>query len=311
MNDKITIGILDYSPLSRASGRLSPTTIKEIRAIKTAIESEGHRAVIYKVPECQMFFHGRKFQILERNKPIKMCDVLIPRPSITDKVELELTLVKQFEMLGVPVLNKSLPTHRAKNKLRTIQILTQLGIPSPRTVVVRRLTFLNQAIELLGGYPVIVKSPFGSYGNGVIILESQQSLYSALDVLWASMRMLLIQQFIKEGNATDYRVFVVGKRVVAAMERTAKNGEFRSNLHLGGEAKITDVTPEEKRIAIKATQALGLDMAGVDIMRSKEGPVIIEVNANPGFTGLSEITGIDVAKEVVLHAISLAKKNRK
>ncbi len=312
MKKKLQIGILDYSDLSRMSGGLSPTTIKEMQALREEIKKAGHVPVVYKVPKCQMYFHGRKAEILYNNKKIKGCDVLIPRVAVTTKIDLEVSLVKQFQMMDIPVVNDYLSISRAKNKLRTLQILCNKNLPVPRTIVVRKFEFIDEAIKKVGGYPVILKAPFGSYGAGVVIVESRRSLYSALDVIWLSMQtnIILIQEYVAEAYGSDYRIFVVGDKVVAAMKRTAKTGDFRSNLHLGGEASKVDLTDEEKRIAIKSTQAMGLQMAGVDILRSNHGPVIMEVNGNPGFFGLANITGVNVAKHVVDFAIEYAQKAR-
>lgn len=312
MKKKLQIGILDYSDLSRMSGGLSPTTIKEMQALREEIKKAGHVPVVYKVPKCQMYFHGRKAEILYNNKKIKGCDVLIPRVAVTNRVDLEVSLVKQFQMMNIPVINDYLSISRAKNKLRTLQILCNKNLPVPRTIVVRKFEFIDEAIKQVGGYPVILKAPFGSYGAGVVIVESRRSLYSALDVIWLSMKtnIILIQEYVAEAYGSDYRIFVVGDKVVAAMKRTAKTGDFRSNLHLGGEANKVTLTKEEKRIAIKSTQAMGLQMAGVDILRSNHGPVIMEVNGNPGFFGLANITGINVAKHVIDFAIEYAQKAR-
>ena len=195
MKKKLQIGILDYSDLSRASGRLSPTTIKEIKALREEIKEMGHKPIIYKVPKCQMYFHGRKSEILYNNKKIKGCDVLIPRVAVTSKLDLEVSLVKQFQLMDIPVINKYLPILRAKNKLRSMQILTRRSLPVPKTIVVRKFKYIDDAIEMVGGYPVILKSPYGSYGAGVVIVESRRSLYSALDVIWLSMKtnIILIQ----------------------------------------------------------------------------------------------------------------------
>ncbi len=312
MQDQLQIGILDYSDLSRASGGLSGTTIKEMHALREEIKKAGHVPIAYKVPKCKMFFHGKKAEILYNNKKIKGCDVMIPRVAVTNKIDLEVSLVKQFQMMGMPLINDYLSISRAKNKLRTLQILCQKKLPVPKTIVVRKFEFIDEAIKKVGGYPVILKSPFGSYGAGVVIVESRRSLYSALDVIWMSMKtnIILIQEYVAEAVGCDYRAFVVGDKVVAAMKRTAKSGEFRSNLHLGGEASQVKLINEEQRIAVRSTQAMGLQMAGVDILRSDHGPVIMEVNANPGFYGLANITGVNVAKHVVDFAIEYAKKAR-
>lgn len=307
---KLKIGILDFTKINAYSSDPSPTTLMEIRLLKEAIKRRGHKPVLYKVGKCQLYFNSRKSEILYNNKKIHGCDVLIPRFSPSFSVDLEVSVVKQFQMMNIPVVNSFLPIVRAKNKLRTLQILTKRQIAVPRTIVVRRLKFIDEAIEQVGGYPVILKTPYGSYGAGVVLVESRRSLYSALDVIWrvGDTNIILIQEYVAEADGSDYRAFVLGDKVVAAMKRTAKAGEFRSNLHLGGAAQKAKLTDEEKKLAIKATEVLGLRMSGVDIMRSKHGPVIIEVNANPGFVGLAKISGIDVAGAVVDYAIKIISK---
>lgn len=309
---QLQIGLLDFSGISRLARRGSPAA-KEIQVLRKAIKAAGHVPLTYKVPKCQMYFHEKESEILYNNKQIKGCDVLIPRVSITSNLTLEVSIVKQFQLMGIPVVNGYLPVQRAKNKLRTLQILTRRNLPVPRTIVVRQIQYIDEAIERIGGYPVILKSPYGSFGAGVVIVESRRSLYSALDVFWMSMRsnILLIQEYVAEADGSDYRAYVIGDKVVASMKRQAQKGEFRSNLQLGGEASVVELTTEEKKLAIRATQALNLQIGGVDILRSKRGPVIMEVNANPGFLGISDITGIDVAGEIVKFAANFSKKHTK
>lgn len=311
MSKPVQIGILDFSTLSRLrSSTSSSSTPREIKLLKEAIIEMGHVAKIYKVEKCQLYFDNRRPQILYKNKEIKGCDVLIPRVSIGNNIDAEISIVKQFKMMGIPVLNDYMPTARAKNKLRTLQILTHRGIPVPRTLVVRKLEFLDEGIQNVGGYPVIIKSLFGTFGVGVAIAESRRSLYSSLDLVWASTSsgILLIQEYVAEAKGTDFRAYVIGDRVAASMERTAQKGDFRSNLHMGGEGKAVKLTAEEQTLAVRATQALGLDLAGVDLLRTKKGPVVMEVNANPGFEGLMKSTGVNIPREMIKYALVLHKK---
>jgi len=310
----IQIGILDFSYISqlRSARTASISTPREIKLLKNAVEDMGHIAKIYRVEKCQLYFDNRKPLILYKNKPIKGCDVLIPRVSVSGDIDLEISIVKQFQMMGIPVVNDYLPTARAKNKLRTLQILTHRGIPVPRTLIVRKLEFLDEGIEKVGGYPVIIKSAFGSYGVGVAIAESRRSLYSSLDMVWKSTAssIILIQEYVAEAEGSDFRAYVIGDKVVASMQRKAIKGDFRSNLHYGGEALKVKLSAEEQNLAVRATQALGLDVGGVDLLRSKDGPVVMEVNANPGFEGLMKVTGVDIPKEMVKYAVTLCKKHK-
>ena len=308
---KLKVGILDFTGLTSKAKTASSTSIKEVQALREEIKKAGCEPRTYKVEKCQLYFHGRKSEILYNNKKIKGCDVLIPRVSVVSaNVDLEISIVKQFQMMDIPVLNEYLPIARAKNKLRTMQILTNKNIPVPTTIVVRKLDYIDDAIKAIGGYPAILKTPFGSYGTGVVIVESRRALYSALDIIWkAGTNIILIQQYVAEADGSDFRAFVVGDRVVAAMQRIAKTGDFRSNLHLGGEARKAELTHEEERLAVRATEALGLHIAGVDLLRSKDGPLVMEVNSNPGFTGLSQISKVNVASEIVDYAIGYAKRH--
>ena len=317
---KLRIGVLDFSgvtPSSLIGGAPSGNGIKKVRdqikVLKRAIKDEGHTPVIYKVEDSQLFFDKKSAEILYKNHKIKGCDVLLPRIDFSLNIDLELSIIKQFQMMGIPVVNKYMPIARAKNKLRTMQILTNSRIPVPRTVVVRRFEYLDEAIKSVGGYPVILKVAYGTYGIGVVLLESRRSLYSTLDILWkhSGSNLVLIQEYVAEAQGTDIRAFVVGNKVVAAMKRVAKAGDFRSNLDLGGEAQRAKLNEHEEKMAVRATKALNLDISGVDIIRTKRGPVIMEINSNPGIAGITTTTGVDVASEVIRYAIKVANKKLK
>jgi len=305
----LRIGILSFAGVAQ-NANASPRS-GSLFLLREAIKKYGHIPVIYKVEKCQMYYQGRQSEILYNNKKIKKCDVLIPRVSISGNIDLEISIVKQFQMMNIPVVNEYLPISRAKNKLRTLQILSKHNVPVPKTLVVRKIEYIDDAVKLVGGYPVILKTPFGSWGSGVVLVESRRSLYSALDILWKSMEsnILLIQEYIAEAAGSDYRAFVVGDKVVASMKRTAKSGDFRSNLHLGGEGVKVQLTEEEQKLAVRATQALGLKVSGVDILRSAKGPLIMEVNANPGM-GIKEVSGVDVADKMVKFAIEYSQKKK-
>lgn len=310
MKKKLTIGILDFSGIiaKNAGGRRSRN---EADILYEKVEELGHTPKLYKADECQIFFDGEKTLLLEKNEPIESCDVLIPRVDLAGRLDVELSILKQFQLMDIPVVNGYLPTVRAKNKLRTIQLLTEKAIPVPKTVVVRQFEYVDAAVKVLGGYPLILKSAFGSYGCGVVIVESSRSLYSSLDLLGESTKtpLFLMQEFIEEADGSDYRAFVINNEVVASMQRQAKSGDFRSNLHLGGHAQKFELTNEEKDIVLKAVKALGLQVAGVDLLRSKNGPLVMEVNSNPGFIGLVEATQVDVGKKFVEYAIEFAKSH--
>lgn len=310
MNMQLRIGILDFSGLYADTGAKDRNP-KTTFLLRQAVKQNGYVPVVYKVEKSQLYFHGRKAEILYNNKEIKSCDILVPKVAPSTDVDLEVSILKQFQLMGVPVVNGYLSVLRAKNKLRTLQILTGHNIPVPRSIVVRKIEYIDEAIKKLGGCPVVLKNPFGNQGVGVAIVESPRALYSALDIVWKKKNdsnIILVQSYIAEAAGSDYRAFVLGDKVVAAMKRTAKPGDFRSNIGSGGSGENTVLTNEEKKMAVRASQALGLKMSGVDILRSKSGPLIMEVNSNPGFVGISKATGIDVASEVIKYAVTLVKK---
>lgn len=290
------VGILSFRPQGKR------IAYEESRIVKAAREL-GYTAKVYRAYDCELYYNGNGPEVLYKGKKFPKVDVIIPRVSALMNVDLRASVVKQFELLGVPVLNDYQSILKAKNKLKTLQILSHYGIPLPKTIVIGKNDDLKSAIKKVGGAPVIIKSPFGSLGSGVMIAESYRAAQSAADFF--GTRIVLIQQFVKESKGKDTRVFVVGGKVVASMQRTAKRGEFRSNAALGGKGKIVDIPQEYAEIALKSSEILGLDMAGVDILDTKNGPVILEVNSNPGFEELEAATGIDVAKAIVDRAVAL------
>lgn len=300
----IRIGLLDFSDPSIAKKH---DKSRGIYILKEAIKAKGYTPVVYNTYKCQLYFSENEEQVFYKNKILNPCDLLIPRLTIDNNIDLEISVVKQFQLMGVKVLNDYLSSSKAKNKLRTLQLLHEKKIPIPRSIVVRKLEYLDGAIEKVGGYPIILKTPFGTWGKGVVIVESRRSLYSALDLIWdkLSSNIMIIQEYIAESSGVDYRAFVVGGKVVAAMRRVAQEGEFRANLHQGGDAEKIKLTPEEEKIAVKATKTLGLDISGVDILRSERGPLIIEVNSCPGLAGITQASGVNVAGKIVDYAVSL------
>jgi len=289
------IGILSFKPSGRRAAE------EELR-IKVAAERLGHKAQIFRSERCQLVYDGKSERVLYMGKRFPKIDVLIPRASILNNVDIRLSVVKQFQQMGVPVVNEYMSIARAKNKVRTQQILHSLGLPTPHTVVIHDKSALNAAIDAVGGAPVILKDPFGSYGSGVVIAESKRAARSVLDAM--ATPILMVQEYISESGGKDTRVFVVGNKVIASMERSAQAEEFRSNVELGGETRPVEVSDRYAQIAIASTKALGLEVSGVDIIETKKGPAVLEVNGNPGFKALEAATGVNVAEAIVLHAIA-------
>jgi ribosomal protein S6--L-glutamate ligase len=194
--------------------------------------------------------------------------------------------------------------------MRSLQVLTQAGILVPSTVLTRNTQSLSSAIEAVKGLPVVLKILRGTQGVGVMLVHSPVSLGSVLDTLRTLDQDVIIQQFIVEGAGRDYRAFVVGDRVVAAMVRTAPQGEFRSNIHRGASAQVIQLSKKFEQTAVRAARSLGLQIAGVDLMESNEGPLVIEVNSSPGFEGIEKATGINVAQTIAKHMKATVEKHR-
>lgn len=227
-------------------------------------------------------------------------DAIIPR--IGAKVSRHgAAIVKQFEMNGIFSTARSLSILRARNKVRTLQIMARKGIPIPETLFSINPDNIKEQIEILGGAPVIIKLQEGTQGLGVILAETKKSAKSIIDTFYKMDTSILIQKYIEESNGEDIRIFVVGNKIVASMKRTSEVGEFRSNVHRGGMTEPVKLSAKEQYIALNATKHIGLGVAGVDLIRSKKGPLLIEVNASPGLQGIEGATGVNIAREIILY----------
>ncbi|MBD3311370.1 MAG: RimK family alpha-L-glutamate ligase [Candidatus Magasanikbacteria bacterium] len=290
---------------------ITPVTKKNLELLKEAAENLGHEAEIIYEKECFMKFFNKP-QLLIRNKRPKDIKILLVRANfLSSYMEYRSGLIKQFELIKTPIINKYLPVLKAKNKLRTLQTLNKHKVPIPKTYILRSTDYLDEMAEKIGSFPVILKTVFGSHGSGVSIVESRRGLNSIVGMLTdqSSSLPIMIQEYVKESKGKDIRVFIVGKRIIGAMERIAtKRGEFRSNFHLGGRVRVAEMTRKEKDVAFAAVSALGLDIAGVDILRTKTGPKVLEVNANPGLEGITKATGRDVAGEIIKYCVKKAKR---
>ncbi len=295
------IGILSFRAVGRGAS-------KEELELKAVCRELKHTARIFRAGRFQMVYDRKSPWLLYDGKPFPKYDVVITRPSVLDNVDLYASLIEQMEMAGILLFNKYDAILKAKNKVKTMQILDHYDIPIPKTVFVRRADDLKQAAKLVGGFPLIVKQPVGSFGNGVTIIESMRALKSVL--LW-DRPMYLLQEFVKYSRGQDIRVFVVNGKVVGSMMRAAMKGEFRSNIELGGKGRPVEISEEEASIALRAIQALDLNYGGVDIMRSRNGVVVLEVNSNPGFKALESATGVNIAKSIVEYAIEFAERHKK
>jgi ribosomal protein S6--L-glutamate ligase len=288
------IGILSRKRSLYTTGRLI-----------AAAKERGHRARVIDVLRCTLSLGKNAPSILYEGAPIGPFDVVIPRigASITSY---GLSVVNQLDMMDVPLLNNSVPIARSRDKLRCLQLLARFGLDIPRTIMTRRRDEVPTAIRRLGGLPVIVKLTRGTQGVGVMIANTLEEIEGILDTMKDLGQEILLQEFIKESKGRDVRALVIGDRAVAAMRRQARAGEFRSNLHRGGEGKPIELPKRYAEVAVKAAQVMGLELAGVDMLETHTGPKIMEVNSSPGFEGLEKATGLDIAGMIIEHAIQFA-----
>ena len=283
------------------------STQTALELLTEAARKQDHELRTICDQDCQMKFDG-KAGLLIKGHPIEEISVVFVRANLGGaKLMFRRCIIHQLELVGITVINKEEAVMNAKNKVRNLQVLCEHNIPVPKTYVINNASDLDSALRDMGKFPLILKSPSGSQGKGVAIIESKRGLKSIID-MFDPNNPLIIQKYVKESKGKDVRVFVVGNRIVGAMERvTTCRGEFRSNFHLGGKVLVTDLSDDEKTLAVAAAKACSLDVAGVDILRTKEGPKVIEVNANPGLEGITLATGKDIAGEIIQYMVSIAK----
>ena len=208
-------------------------------------------------------------------------------------------VLRQFEMMGVYPLNESVAITRSRDKLRSLQLLSRKGIGLPVTGFAHSPDDIQDLIKMVGGAPLVIKLLEGTQGIGVVLAETQKAAESVIEAFMGLKANILVQEYIKEAGGADIRCLVIGERVVASMKRQAQAGEFRSNLHRGGSASLIKITPEERSTAVRASRVMGLNVAGVDILRSNHGPVVMEVNSSPGLQGIERATGKDLAGMII------------
>jgi ribosomal protein S6--L-glutamate ligase len=293
--------------LSNGTGNYSTKRLKE-EAIK-----RGHEVQIIKYRDCYASIEQNNPTVSYKGEDLARFDAIIPRIA-SYMTRYGTAIVRQLEMQGVYSLSSSIAINRSRDKLRSMQLLAKAGVGIPKTVVSRNSTDIDDLLEKVGGTPVIIKLASGTHGNGVVLAESKKAAKSVLQAFYLSNEdgtNVLLQEFVKESAGTDIRAFVVGSRVIASMKRQSLDDDFRSNLHKGGEGVAIKLTEEERKTAIKAAKAMGLNVAGVDMMRSERGPLVLEVNASPGF-GVEKVTGRNVAAPIIEYVEMNAKRrNRK
>jgi ribosomal protein S6--L-glutamate ligase len=268
------------------------------RRLIEAARARGHEVSVIDPLKCVMDVTSRRPSVYYRGETLPRFDAVIPRigASITFYA---LAVLRQFEVMGVYPANESVAIGRSRDKLRSLQLLARAGVGLPVTAFAHSPDDTKTLVKLVGGAPLVLKLLQGTQGRGVVLAETQQAAESVIDAFRELDANFLVQQFIHEAGGADIRAFVIGDRVVAAMLRQAKEGEFRSNLHRGGSASVVKLSPQERATAVRAAKTVGLNVAGVDIVRGHDGPLVLEVNSSPGLEGIEAATGKDVAGMVI------------
>lgn len=276
------------------------------RRLIEAAEQRGHEVRVIDPLRCYINLSSNRPAIFYKGEQLEGFDAVIPR--IGASVTFYGTaVVRQFEMMGVYCVNESQAITRSRDKLRSMQLLAGSGIGLPITGFAHSPDDTDGLIGLIGEPPFIIKLLEGTQGKGVVLAETRKAAESVIDAFRNLDAYFLVQEFIGEAAGADLRCFVVGDQVVAAMMRKAKDGEFRSNIHRGGKAVQVEITKQECEVALRAAEIMGLDIAGVDLIRSKSGPLVLEVNSSPGLEGIERSTSIDVAALVIEHIEKNAK----
>jgi ribosomal protein S6--L-glutamate ligase len=274
-------------------------------------EKQGHQMRAINYLRCYMNITSHKPTIVYQGKPLEDFDAVIPRIAAS-RTFYGTAVVRQFEVMGVFSANESQAISRSRDKLRCLQILARKGIGLPVTGFAHATEDIDSLIATVGGAPLVIKLLEGTQGIGVVLAETQQAAKSVIEAFRGLDANILVQEYIQEAGGADLRCFVVGDKVVAAIKRQGAPGEFRSNLHRGGQAEKVKLTPEERSTAVRSAKAMGLRIAGVDLLRSNHGPVVMEVNSSPGLEGVEKATGLDVAGKAIEFVVKSATdaKNR-
>lgn len=291
------IAIISRGPQNHATRRLNEAALKA-----------GHTAEILDPFGFYLHIGGNHSRITYHGKPAEDFDVLVPRLSRTT-VQYGEEVVAHFEWIGTLVVNRSKSIAAARHKFRSLRILAQHGLPVPPSLTVGSAAFLENTVAEMGNYPFILKPFHGTHGKGIMLLDTPTSLTSAVDALCDLHEDYIIQPFMAEADGIDIRVLVVGGEAIAAMKRRAPAGEFRANIHKGGSGETVTLPDEYTHVAIKAAAALELEIAGVDLLQTDEGPVILEVNPSPGFEELESVTGVNIADVIIGFVTAFAQEN--
>lgn len=289
--------------LSKGPGNYSTKRLKEEAKLR------GHEVRVINYAKCYVTIEASAPVVRYEGEDLGDIDVIIPRIAAS-LTKYGTAIVRQFEMQGVFSTASSLAINRTRDKLRATQILARAGVGIPKTVFARETTDIEDVITQADGVPLIIKVARGTHGKGVVLAETKKAAEAVMQAFYVEGVNFLVQEFIKESAGTDIRALVVGGKVVASMKRQSLDDDFRSNLHQGGEGTPIKLTDEERKTAQKAAKAMGLPICGVDMVRSERGPLVLEVNASPGF-GIEKVTGHDVAGKIIEYIEQNAKKQRR
>ena len=292
------IGILSRNPNLYSTARLVEAT-----------QQAGHEVMVIDPLRCYMNITSHRPSVHYKGAVLEGFDAIIPRigASITFYGT---AVVRQFEMMGVYSVNESMAISRSRDKLRSLQLLARKGIGLPVTGYAHSTMYTKDLISVVNGAPLVIKLLEGTQGIGVVLAETNKAAESVIEAFRGLKANILVQEFIKEAAAADIRCFVVGDRVVGAMMRQGKAGEFRSNLHRGGSASVIKITPEERSTAVRSANIMGLNVCGVDLLRSNHGPVVMEVNSSPGLQGIEAATEKDIAGMIIKYIEKYAKPGK-
>ena len=273
------------------------------RNISKAARTMGHRVTVMDPFDCTLYMGAGKPSVTHHGRSVERLDVIIPRFSLATAAY-GIEVLAQFEELHVPSVNSSRAIETARNKWRAMRALANCGIPVPASFAAGNPADLDRAIKRIGGFPCVAKPFQGSAGQGIMLFETPLTAKSALDTLWNLRQDYITQRFFMDVDA-DIRVFVVGDRILGAMERIPQVGDFRGNMHRGAMGRVIPVDDQLTELAIGAARAIGLGVAGVDVLRLRGTSVVLEANPSPGFEGFESVTGQDVAREIIAYAESV------
>lgn len=290
--------------LSKGPGNYSTKRLKEVA------KERGHSVQVVDYTKCYMTIEKGKPLVIYQGEPLENIDAIIPRIA-QSYTKYGSAVVRQFEMAGVFTTASSIAIVRSRDKLRSYQLLAKYGIGIPKTVFARETADFEDVIEKAGGVPVIIKVARGTHGNGVVLAETRKAAKAVMQAFYVESVNFLVQEFIQESAGTDIRALVVGGRVVASIKRQSLDDDFRSNTHQGGVGKAVKLRPEDTKAAIKAAKAMGLPICGVDMMRSRRGPLVLEVNSSASIQTPELITKRDVATKIIEYVEVNAKQRRR